>query len=346
MALLIDTTTNDTIDMTKLIHPWFIYPHAFLSEYNNYELYQCESIRLENFLGNFIHKIESGFYTGSKLLIPIILGSTMEDSLFNSHTNSKNYFQFEQMFPNYINNFIEVIDGHKHIQVIIISPDNIFNNDNYVPLFTKFSKYEFEKVNNLHYRFISDSFEININIFNCPMVTVEKRKEIIKKSNIVLSDCKKKNFTDCILSTYTQSETDFVLINRIYEHIEKIFSYVSNSFYNVNIIINSWVNFKNLYGYSENYNMFPELLKLASKYNIIATEWDYRDENFITVIKSNYHFENKSFKFSKVVYINYESYYFFDENVIDINLEYLNSYRRDLYKFDFSETFNLGIMTL
>jgi hypothetical protein len=343
---LLENINNNTIEMSYgLNHPWFIYPHAFMSEYNNYGLYRAESVRLENFLGNFICKLESGLYTGSKLLVPIILGSTMEDSLVNSHTDFTNYFQFEQLFPNYINNYIEKIDGYKQIQIIIISPDNIFSNDEYSPLFTKYSKYKFEKINNLYYKFSTESFEINVNIFNCPMVTIEKRKEFIKKCDLVLTDCKKKKIIDCDISTYTQSESDLILINNIYKHIGKIFSYANNDLSNINIVVNSWVNFKNLYGYSENYNMFPELLKLASDYNIIATEWNYQDENFISIIRSDYHFGNISFKFSKIIYISYESYLFFDNDKISLNLENLKLHKRDLYIIDFSETFNLGIVS-
>ena len=329
-----------------LNHPWFIYPHAFLSEYNNYQLYKSESIRLEIFLNNFKNNIESHNYRDSKILLPIIIGSTMEDAFIGSHSDITKYtFQFEQLFPNYINNFIKKTDGHKHIEIIIISPDRIFSKDEYIPLFTNLSGYDFTKINNYKYTCISESYVLNINIFNCPMVTVEKRANIIKKCDIILSECKKNIDLDCNITTYKQSKFDLFLINKIYEHIEKIFSYVNNNDYSINIIVNSWVSFKNLYGYSENYNMFPELLKLTSDYNIIATEWDYQDEIFFSTIKSNYHFGNKSFKFNKIVYISYEHYYIEDE-IINKNLENLKYNQHNLYQIDFTEKFNLGIITL
>ena len=90
--------------------------------------------------------------------------------------------------------------------------------------------------------------------------------------------------------------------------------------------------------------MFPELLKLAYEYNIIATEWDFQDENFISTIKSDYHFGNKSFKFKRFIYVSYDLY-FFDEKIIDINLENLKSYKQNLYQIDFSVEFNLGVIT-
>ena len=141
-----------------------------------------------------------------------------------------------------------------------------------------------------------------------------------------------------------------MLINKIYYCIGKIFSYtniVTNSQTNtntnsqtntdtetnfknilpdpnqikkINVIVNSWVSFKNLDGYSENYNMFPELLNLASEHNIIATEWEYQDDIIYTIIKSSYHFGNLYFKYKKIIYID-----------TDINSDSDSEFVRDSY---------------
>ena len=91
--------------------------------------------------------------------------------------------------------------------------------------------------------------------------------------------------------------------------------------------------------------MFPELLKLSSEYNIIATEWNYQDENFISIIRSTYHFENKSFNFHGIVYINYDNYYI-DDKIINKNLENIKCFQHKLYQIDFSEKINLALITL
>lgn len=335
---------NTATDIDKLNHPWFIYPHAFMSEYNDYELYKSESIRLNLFLEDFLNKLYSKNFDSSKILIPIILGSTMEDSLIGSHTNITNIFQFQQLFPNYIDNFIKNEIGNKYIQMIIISPDKIFQKDDYVPLFVKFSKYKFKKNNKFEFLSESDELMIKINIFNCPMVTEEKRKNIIINCDNILNDFKinmsNKNIfnTKQLVSTYVQSQSDLLLIKNIYKNIEKIFSLTntfldySNNFtdndnnnvnYKINVVVNSWVSFKNLCGYSENYKMFPELLKLSSKYNIIATDWEYIDENCICIIKSDYHFGNDNYKFKKIIYTNYKSDY--ESDIIEKIKPYYNN---------------------
>lgn len=346
MQIILDDKDNykqinnhDEIKISDLNHPWFIYPHAFMSEYNNYELYKVESLRLLNFLEDFINKFDNHHFTNYKILIPIILGSTMEDALNNSYDDYSNIFQYQQLFPNYINNFIENVEDHKFIQLIIISPDSIFTNTDYKPFFVKFSKYKFDKINKYEYICHGDKLIIKVNIFNCPMVSKEKRKNIITKCDKLLNNFDK-NIIRLNINTYVQSESDLRLIEKIYDCMNKIFSYTfTNSYTNlndvltvddtnqikkINIIVNSWVSFKNLYGYSENYNMFPELLNLASKYNIIATEWNYKDDNIYTIIKSNYHFNNLYFNHKKIIYVNSFDIDNDNDNNSDQNYNFVN----------------------
>jgi len=330
---------NTNIILPEYInHPWFIYPNALMSEYNEYGLYKNESIRLEIFLDNFQTNLKNNFYGHSEILVPIIIGSTMEEALFNSRTTRNNIFQYEQLFPNYIENFLEKDNEFKFVQLIIISPDLIFNLDKYEPIFTKLSKYNFTKINKYEYICESNLFSIRVNIFNCPMVSVEKRTNIIEKYNLFLLDLQKKNINNYDILTYTQNNYDLLLISKIYDHLENIFKYTHSN--KVNVVINSWASFKNLYGYSENYKMFPELLKLASDYNIIATEWIFDEDNFFSIIISDYHFGNKSFKFQNIIYVNYYSH-LVEHKIINKYLLKFKNYKFDIYQIDFSSNYNL-----
>lgn len=325
--------THSSITYENLNHPWFIYPRAFMSEYNDYDLYRSESIRLEKFLNNFLNDLENRNFRESKLLIPIILGSTMEDSLINSYTEHTNIFQYQQLFPCHIDNYIENIDGQKYIQIIIISPDRIFSDHNYIPLFIKLSKYTFNKINQYEFISINNSFTIKVNIFNCPMVSEEKRFKTIEKCDYILNNLKNLNYN---LKTYKQNNNDLLLIKTIYQHLKNIFNFkeTNHLFSNeILITINSWVSFKNLDGYAENYKMFPELLSLASEYNIIATEWEYKDDCFISIIKSNYHFGNNSYIFKKIIYANYNS----ELISVDKVIKFIKSSNSDIFIIDFKE---------
>jgi len=284
----------------KLNHPFFIYPRGFMSEYNEYSLYRQEVIRLYNFISNLIDEYAEK-YSFSDVLIPFIIGSSMEDVLSKSHTTFDNIHQYSQLFPNYINKFISHNDNKKFIQIIIISPDNIFSpNSIHIPYFTLYSPYDFVNTNFNEYIYLDEFIKIKVNIFNCPLPCLETRNSLVIRYQQMINKLNPNTFN---ITTYKQNQTDIDFINSFYSSLDKLFS-KSISESRLKIIINSWVNFKNLDGYSENYGMFPNLLKLANKYNIIATEWDFIDNLVFTKIISNYGDVNGNKNFYSC-YVNY-----------------------------------------
>lgn len=287
----------------KLNHPFFIYPRGFMSEYNEYSLYRQEVSRLNEFIGNLTDELNEK-YSSKDILIPFIIGSPMEDALAKSHTVIDNIFQYCQLFPNYINNFISHNKNKKFIQIIIVSPDNIFSsNTNHTPYFTLYSEYDFLNTNLNEYTYLDEFVEIKVNIFNCPMPCIETRTRLVLKYQQMIDEL---NFNPYGINTYEQNQSDINFINSFYSSLDKLFSksmFVSEIGTNIKIIINSWVSFKNLDGYS-NYGMFPNLLKLANKYNIIATEWDFIDKLTYTKIVSNYGNRNGNKNFHSC-YIDY-----------------------------------------
>lgn len=288
----------------ELNHPFFIYPRGFMSEYNEYSLYRQEVIRLYNFIGNLSNELDEK-YSSCDVLIPFIIGSPMEDALAKSHTSFDNIFQYSQLFPNYINKFISYNKNNKFIQIIIISPDDIFSpNSTHTPYFILYSQYNFVNTNFNEYIYSDEFIEIKVNIFNCPLPCVETRTNLVVTYQQIIDTLNPNTFD---ITTYKQNQTDINLINSFYSSLDKLFS-KSISEQRIKIIINSWVSFKNLDGYSENYEMFPNLLKLANKYNIIATEWDFIDNLTFTKIVSNYGDVNgiRNINFHSC-YINYVS---------------------------------------
>lgn len=289
----------------KLNHPFFIYPRGFMSEYNEYSLYRQEVFRLYEFIENLVDELDEK-HSSKNILIPFIIGSPMEDSLAKSHTVIDNIFQYSQLFPNYINNFISHNDNKKFIQIIIVSPDNIFSsNTNHTPYFTLYSPYDFLNTDFNEYTYLDEFVEIKVNIFNCPMPCIETRTSLVLKYHQMINEL---NLNPFGINTYEQNQSDINFINSFYSCIDKIFeksTYEPEIGTNIKIIINSWVSFKNLEGYN-NYIMFPNLLKLANKYNIIATEWDYIDKLTDTKIVSNYGDGDGNKNFYSC-YINYVS---------------------------------------
>jgi hypothetical protein len=302
----------------ELNHPFFVYPRGFMSEYNEYIVYRQEVLRLYKFIDDLADELDIK-HNSKDILVPFIIGSPMEDSLSKSYTSIENIFQYSQLFPNYINNFISHNSNKKFIQIIIISPDNIFSNDTiHIPYFTLYSLYDFVNTNPNEYTCLEEFFEIKVNIFNCPLPCIEKRNNLVSKYQPMIDGLKLNPYD---IYTYKQNNFDINFINSFYSSLEKIFS-VSVSNQKIKLIINSWVSFKNLYGYSENYGMFPNLLTLANKYNIIATEWDFIDNLTFTKIVSNYGTKNKNFI---GCYINYNNEELPNpEQIIEKNLFFVN----------------------
>lgn len=307
-----------------LNHPWYIYPHAFMSEYNNYDLYRSETNRLNKFIINLIEQIKFNCDNNIKSLISLQLGSAMEDALANFHTSQSNLFQYQQLYPNYINNFIICnsnsdaisetnLDANsdtnlnkKFVQIIIISPDEIFNKNNFLPFFTKLLPNKFVKINKYEYLCQYNNITIKINIFNCPFPHFDNRTTYISKYNYAIQHLQSNIYN---INNFEPTVNDCIFIDNFYLNLDELFKN------NPIIIINSWVSFKNLCSIRNNYNMFPELLKLANKYNIIATEWDYKDDCFFCKIVSSYYIQTHIQKFKNIIYIS-ENLDNFDETIL------------------------------
>ena len=299
-----------------------------MSEYNEYNIYRSEAIKLNQFMNELLFEINEK-HLDKEILIPLIIGSAMEDCLVKFNTSSENYFQYRQLFPNYINNFIKSNTNKKFIQLIIISPDNIFSSQSYVPNFILYESFDFVSTNPNEYIYNNEQIYIRINIFNCPFPCIEKRNNVASKYKKLIKNLQ---FNPYNITSYIQTQNDIKFINDFYVNIKKLFKSTTNS--RIKIIINSWVSFKNLDGYSKNYNMFPELLMLANKYNIIATEWDFVEELFFAKIISEYKFGNNKFKGIKINYAFNEQLTDLPENVIAMNFNYNN-----LFVVDFNSEY-------
>lgn len=299
----------------ELNHPYHIYPNSIFSEYIEYLVYNNEIKRLNQYLVE-LHKnmIELKKNNKNRILIPFIIGSSMEVALQQNHTHYDNIFQYQQLFPNYINYFIEKnLFDNIYIYIIIVSPDKLIGSTNFTPLFLKYSGYNFEKTEN-KYIYSNNNIFIEVNIFNCPIPSIEKRELIIRKSDIILQDISFVNIT-----SFRQTKNDINFINIFYNNFINICNI--NDYKQLNFIVNSYATFKNI----ENptiYRMFPEILKICSNYNIIATEWQYIDEIFISKIVSNFIINNRYFINKFILYI--DNFDIILEKIIDMNFRIYN----------------------
>lgn len=263
----------------KLNHPWSIYLREPISSYTKYSIYHSELLRLLDFLKNLNTNIKN-IKEDRVQLTNFIIGTPMEDALHKKNCSNIYMFQWQQLFPYHITKFInyyEKLNNDVNVNIIIISPDDIFMDENYKePLFTsKSTDYKFTKVKNREYNYSKEKVTIKIDIFTCPFPQLEKNKLIIRKSDELI-----KKIATYELDSLAPSLDDIKFIEKFYENIESIASNPLS-----NMIINSYATFRNVREY-DNYGLFTSLLELANKYKIIATEWNFSENNYFTKIIS------------------------------------------------------------
>lgn len=280
-----------SVDNLNLSHPYFVYPNTPLSEYIKYEIYNEEVKRLFKYIENLKICINDNVNQDNFFcLTPIIIGSAMEQAIRSGNAEPYSYFQWQQLFPSYIKNFISAYSkqtNNTFVNLIIISPDKIFSDEFYKePLFTHNTEYIFKKISNRKYKYFctESNLTINVDIFNCPFPSLDSRKEFINRINDLISR-RACDFSHLTIKSYKQTQDDILFINNFYKMIDELM--ILNNGFNTYMIINSWATFKNLEGYN-GYKMFEELLKLASKNNIMATEWVFQDKIFFTQIISTF----------------------------------------------------------
>ena len=317
MSISLQYTNKYTMmsEELKLNHPWSIYLKEPLSSYTRYSTYYKELHKLLVFTERIALDIEN-LREDQVTLTVYTIGTPMECALHKGDCSMDYSFQWQQLFPKYIYDFIKhysKFDIDINVNIIIISPDDIFMDDCYnEPLFTtQCDEYKFEKVKNREYIHSGTNLTIKVDIFTCPVPQLETRLDTIKQQNSFIE----KYMPDYELEDFTPTDNDIKFINDFYRLLEVIMSNKKS-----NMIINSYATFKNARGYGT-YALFPSLLELANKHKIIATEWNFQENNFKSrlVSKINY----------TVNYINYSvsyvepCYTYIIEDYKKVSTEYL-----------------------
>lgn len=279
-----------------LNHPWKIYLNEPISSYTEYDIYYKELNRFYKFVelyNEYLDKLKED----DVCLTILILGTPMEAALHNNQCSKIYEFQWQQLLPKNVFDFIKhykKLNNNININIIIVSPDNIFMDEYYKePLFTiKCDDCKFTKIKNREYIHMSDKLIIKVDIFTCPFPQLETNTNIINKINIFI----KKFYEDYKIMDYSPTEEDITFINNFYEYFESICKNPKS-----NLLINSYAVFRNVREY-DNYGLFPTLLEVADRNKIIATEWHFDEKNFKSTIVSKNDL-NINYVYFKVSYV-------------------------------------------
>jgi hypothetical protein len=248
-------------------HPWTAYPKGVRGNYPFYQHYRDETIRLIEFMKQL--QTQENIYH-----LNFIIGSPLEDPNISDDKGSVEYkdIQWQQIIPYHIQQLLlELIKNPRkqslYIQIIVISPDG-FIDDSYVPLFQNKSIYRgnIRKTGKLEWGIHQN--KIKVNFFNCPVLSVQ---------NTEIDRIPEEYKSTYHISSYISNDIDKECIGLFYRLLEQLCEK------KLSIAINSWAVFRPTnFGYNETiieYSMFLELLAIAKKYKLIATEWSWETFN-------------------------------------------------------------------
>jgi hypothetical protein len=289
-------------------YPFPIYPNGILSGYNSFNRYKTEVIRLYHFL---IYLKDIFSLKETKNLIIINFGSAGEELIYYIHKNPdlnieySEYYQWRQIHPTHIENFINKYKTNLRIHMIVISPDKYQEDIDYIPKFmheniiTDDLTITYDKINNQKYQYKNEHLNINIDIdfFNCLMPSIEKNsRKILSNNNIILSQINENIYE---INNFNQTAEDIQFINDFYEKFEEIC--VLNDYKNNFLIIQNFATFRNLHILSE--MMFSHSMQIIIKYSIIFLEWKNIKNNIVLknitcCIINNICLFNKKIKYS------------------------------------------------
>lgn len=273
-------------------YPFAVYPRGVLSGYISYKHYVEEAIRLKNYIITLKNNLveNNGIL---KHLIIINIGSAGEELIYYYHKHPEynyednEYYQWRQIHPIHIEDFVNKYKKNLKITVIIISPDEYQRDFDYDPAFTQNeifinkSAIVYNKINNQCYEYVNNDSNIiiNINFFNCFMPQIENNKHKIEISNTFISSSNPNYYE---IENFNQTNEDISFINLFYNELEQTISL--NDYENNFIIAQNFATFRNMYVPSE--SLFQQFINLITSNWILFLEWNN--------IKNNYVLKNKT----------------------------------------------------
>jgi hypothetical protein len=253
--------------MSKLNFPYYIYPGTPYCEYTDVEQYNENILQLNDLLLNLSCKIND------PILLHFTIGSPMENIL-NSN------FQWQQLFPIHVRNFIKNNNIKNQCIHIIISPDSIFSSKNNVePKFIKeTTEFDWLKQGN---NYISLKYNYKVIIFNTMMPTYDNRNNDYINKFININNMKLQyniNF-----NKYIQTEFDIKFIHDFYNNFNKCVTNITQmggiitcfSF----AVFNAESNKNNI----NKYAMFKEIINIFNNKQTLLAEWIFYYENYLLV---------------------------------------------------------------
>lgn len=261
------TSEDETL---KFNFPYYMYPQAPCAGYFDIDTYNSELQRLHSETINMkLHK--------KSILWSYIAGAAMEEYLIMNDRDKRFDFQWQQLLPNHVREF--AIRGGTVIQ-FIISPNISFSRASWIePAFIKHTPEFNWKYYPSENKFISQTYDVTIFIFNTMMPTIDLRNEAYCErfsDPVRWSD----EFTRERLKQYKQTEIDRMLTNQFYENLGDAVLSVKSNGGCITFLSFAVFNEDTNNSYIKKYEMFKEIKSIA--FNIIA-EWVFTKGSYCVI---------------------------------------------------------------
>ncbi len=258
-------TTTESLGI-PLSNPYFAYPGTPFRGYHNFKLYNKELKRLYTFLDDCDMKPKTNVY--------ICIGAAMEEVI--GHNSYEKHYQWKQLFPDHLQNFI-LNNKDSDTQLIIISPNDTFSDDNYKdPVFISRTDelFDWTKIENRKYT--STKYNVTVNIF-CTMMPHDDST----RNKLLMTQLKrKKELCEYFswLSQLEQTRDDLEFTNIFYKVFGKFLDSVNNNHGIISCFSFAVFNEVTEFRKYNNYAMFSEIKKLFSDdaTNRLLLEWCFR----------------------------------------------------------------------
>lgn len=260
MAKPCKTTTE------SLSNPYFAYPGTPLRGYHDLNLYNEELKRLYTFLNDC--------KTKPKTNVHICIGAAMEEVI--NHDSYEEHYQWKQLFPDHLQNFI-LDNKESDTYLIIISPNDTFSDDNYKdPVFISRTNeiFDWTKVENRKYT--STKYNVTVNIF-CTMMPHDDST----RNKLLMTQLKQKKELHkhfYWLDQLEQTQYDLEFTNIFYKVFGKFLDSVNDNYGIISCFSFAVFNEATVFRKYNNYAMFSEIKKLFpdNVANRLLLEWCFR----------------------------------------------------------------------
>lgn len=289
--------TNDDNCLSKLNHPWKTYHNAPMSSYQYFDVYKTETLRLFQFLKQYIPK--------SQTVFQLIVGAAMEEALEHEIPIGD---QWRQLFPYYLEEL--VLDEGLKAQVVIVSPNKNFLEEEYHPTFIGMTNWKYHWEMTGPREFTSTTYPVKINLF-CTMFPQ------VDKFNSKLVDYWK---DVSYIEQFVQTDMDVSFVNDFYKSMSAMFAKVEQV--DGVILAVSYAVFNNIRRPA--YYLIPsikDLFPIQKKDTRMLFEWRYAPTYYIIHPLNNTESEGISYMERSSIYSDGNMLCIYTDSKIDKQLK-------------------------